>query len=143
MKKIINQKRYDTETAKNCGSWENTPFVSDFNWYQETLYQKKTGEFFIHGEGHAASKYAESIGNNIWSGGEKLIPLDYETAREWAEENLSADTYESIFGEVMEDDGETTLISLKLPAAAAAKLKQLTAKTGKTQAELVAEMILK
>lgn len=141
MKKIISQKRYDTETAKKCGAWESTPYKTDFHWYQETLYQKKTGEFFLHGEGNAASKYAESIGNNTWAGGEELIPLSYKAAQEWAEQNLSGDEYERIFGEVTEDETKT-FVTLSLPTHAVTKLKQLAAKTGKTQADIVADLIL-
>lgn len=32
----------------------------------------------------------------------KIIPLSIEEAKEWAEENLSGDEYEYIFGEVEE-----------------------------------------
>ncbi len=48
MKKIINGKRYDTETAKLIGS-DGYSNPSDFNYWSEDLYQKKTGEFFLYG----------------------------------------------------------------------------------------------
>lgn len=140
MKKIINQKRYDTKTAQERGYWENQYARNDFYWCAETLYQKKTGEFFLYGEGNAASKYAESCGNNSWTGGEKLIPLDYETARQWAEEHLTTDEYEEIFGEVAEDDSKMT-ITLSIPADMVEKLKRLSSETGKTRSEIIAEMI--
>lgn len=53
MKKIIDGKMYNTETAKECGTWDNCEY--GFNRVEETLYRKKTGEFFIHGEGGANS----------------------------------------------------------------------------------------
>lgn len=71
-----------------------------------------------------------------------LIPLTFGAARDWAEEHLSAEKYEAIFGEVTEDDSRR-LISLSLPATAADTLKRLAAETGRTQSDLVAEMILK
>ena len=140
MKKIINQKRYDTETAKEIGCWSNNLSYRDFNWCVETLYQKKTGEYFLHGEGGPRTRYAERLPDG-WSSGEELIPLSYEEARQWAEEHLTVDEYEETFGEVTEDDSKI-MISLTIPAYAVARLKQLAAKTGKTQSDLVAEMIM-
>lgn len=140
MKKIINNKRYDTETAKLLGedSYSNW---GDFHFWEETLYQKRTGEFFLHGVGGPASKYAETVGQNQWIGGEKIIPLSFEKARDWAENHLEADDYEGIFGPVEEDDSKR-LISLSLPTTAVETLKRLAAESGKSQSELVAEMIL-
>lgn len=60
MKKIINGKVYDTETAKILGTWSSPVFVTDFSYYTETLHQKRTGEFFLFGEGGPMSKYAMS-----------------------------------------------------------------------------------
>jgi|LSQX01.3.fsa_nt_gb hypothetical protein len=102
MKKIINGKRYDTSTAKLVGkaSYSNR---GDFAYWSEELYLKRTGEFFIYGEGGPLSRYSRSTGQNQWSGGEKIIPLSIREAQEWAEEHLDGDEYEAIFGEVDED----------------------------------------
>lgn len=43
MKKIIRGRLYDTETAKEVGSWEAEVSRSDFNWYEETLYRRRPG----------------------------------------------------------------------------------------------------
>lgn len=101
MKKIINGKKYDTGTAKKVGYWENHNQCTDFSWYSESLYLKKTGEFFLHGEGNASSKYGEDYGRMLCSG-EQIIPLAEEEACMWAEEHLTGDQYEEIFGEVEE-----------------------------------------
>lgn len=106
MKKIINQRRYDTETAKEMGYDCYNGSRSDFQWWQETLYRKQTGEFFLYGQGGAMSRYAEPCGNSSWTGGERLMPLTMEEAKEWAEKHLSADEYESIFGVVEEMPGK-------------------------------------
>ena len=45
-KKIINNRMYNTETAKQLGYWSNGYTPSDFYFAEETLYQKKTGEYF-------------------------------------------------------------------------------------------------
>lgn len=140
MKKIINNKRYDTETAKRLGEDDAPCSVSDFNYWRETLYQKRTGEFFLHGEGHGMSRYAERYVDG-WGWGEKIIPLSFEKARDWAEKHLEADEYEEIFGPVEEDDSKK-LISLSLPTTAVETLKRLAAESGKSQSEIVTEMIL-
>lgn len=51
MKKIINGKKYDTETAGLICEHDNGRSWTDFYFYKECLYKKKTGEFFIHEEG--------------------------------------------------------------------------------------------
>lgn len=113
MKKIIKGRKYDTETATEMGHYSNEYPRNDFKWYEETLYKKRTGEFFLHGNGNAASPYTESCGDNSWTGSEKIIPLRYEDAQEWAEKKLDAEDYEKIFGEVSEDETKVqTLLRL-------------------------------
>lgn len=139
MKKIINGKRYDTETAKACG-WRTYSTPRDFNHLEETLYRKRSGEFFLHGIGGPMTKYAESLGGNSWSGGEKIIPLTIEEAKEWAEEYLTADEYERIFGAVEEGPDRKT-ISLSLPVAVVEYIKRGAAEKGVTMSDYVASLI--
>lgn len=129
MKKIIKGKLYDTTTAKRLGEYEPRPNTSDFYWYCETLYKKKTGEFFLHGEGNAASPYSRSCGQNEWCGGEKIVPLTFAEAQEWAEKHLDGDEYCDIFGEP-DEDAEDEKMTVRLSAAAAAKLAQTASKNG-------------
>ena len=96
MKKIINGKRYDTETAKAVGKTSYS-YPGNFEHWIEELYLKKTGEFFIHGVGGPMSKYSRSAGSNTITGGEEIIPLTVKEAREWVETYLSAEEYEEIF----------------------------------------------
>lgn len=100
MKKIINGKKYDTDTAKFLLSRSNN--CNGFSYCHEELYVKKTGEFFLHGEGDAMSKYSRSCGDNTWCGGEEIIPLTEAKAKKFVEEYGDADDYEEIFGEVEE-----------------------------------------
>ena len=100
MKKIINGKKYDTETAKCCGSFSKNE--GSFTYCCEELYKKKTGEFFLYGKGGPISKYSQSCGQNCWSGGSDIVPLTETQARKWMEEHEDADTYEQLFGEVEE-----------------------------------------
>lgn len=101
MKKIIDGKMYNTETATNKGEWNNGIYSNDFRNCSETLYQKKTGEFFLHGSGGAMSKYAETFGNNT-CGMSVIIPLSEVEAQNWVELHLDVDEYVAIFGEVAE-----------------------------------------
>lgn len=128
MKKIINNKQYNTETAKMMGSVTYGNY-GDLNHMTEELYRKKTGEFFLYGDGGPATKYAISVGNNSWSGGCDIIPLTYASAQKWAEENLSAETYESIFGDVPEDDGKQT-VTISISISVMEKIRREAAKEG-------------
>lgn len=101
MKKIINGKMYNTNTAKFLGEYSyGNP--RDFQHFSEEIYQKTTGEFFLYGEGGPMSKYSRSCGTNDICGSEVLIPLSIHEAKEWIAENLDADTYITIFGDVKE-----------------------------------------
>ena len=102
MRKIINGRKYDTETAQCIDYCDSGYTRRDFKYYEETLYRKKTGEFFLCGEGGGLSKYAEYVPNCGYTYGENIIPLSEEEAMEWMERNSSVETYEEIWGEVEE-----------------------------------------
>ena len=97
MRKIINGRRYDTDTARFVG-YAGYSYPGDLSFWLERLYRKKTGEFFLHCVGGPMSKYARRIGPDEWSGGEEIRPLSLKEAREWGEENLDADEYKQAFG---------------------------------------------
>ena len=103
MNRIIGGKRYDTETAPAVAE-NGSRGISrgDFQWFRETLHKKRTGEFFLHGQGGAMTRYAQRVGQNAWQGGEDIIPLTIEHARTWAEPLMSGDEFEKIFGAVEE-----------------------------------------
>lgn len=140
MKKIINNKLYDTETANLVGDWDNGYYTNDFNFCSETLYQKKTGEFFLHGEGNALSKYAVSHGNST-SGGEKIIPMTYEEARDWAERKLDSDDYIATFGEPEDDDSKQRLC-LYLASTVVDRAKKEAAKKAISISEYISRLVL-
>lgn len=129
MKKIINGRKYDTETAKEMASWSDGLSFQDFTHVEEILYQKRTGEFFLHGAGGPSTRYAVHCPSGGWASGEQIIPLTWESAREWAEEHLDADDYEEIFGEVSED-GRRTVIALSLSVGALERAKRVAAQAG-------------
>lgn len=141
MKCVIDRKKYDTETAKLVGSWSNGLSSSDFDYCCEKLYLKTTGEFFLYGEGGPMSRYAVSCGQNEWSGGAQIIPLEPEKAQAWAEEHLTADEFEEIFGAVSEGDADKRTVTYSLPGSAINKIRSKSLETGLTFSEVVAKAI--
>lgn len=139
MKKIINGKVYNTESAKAVGGYTSNSTTSDFDYFEETLFLKKTGEFFLHGEGNATSKYGEKHGDS-WGYGQMIIPLSWEKAREWSEKRLSADNYEKIFGEVEEDESKR-MITLSLSAGAVERAKRAAQQAGMSLSAYIESLI--
>lgn len=138
MKKIISKRKYNTETATEIGSWSSDAAVSDFSWYRETLYRKRNGEYFLHGEGHAASPYRRRSGG-MWAPGEGITPIGVEEAREWAEEHLTIDEYEAEWGEPGDED---VLISARISLAAKRALEAEARRTGEQQQEVIDRLLL-
>lgn len=102
MVKIINGKKYNTDTAEFI--WTISPVANhrDFKFYEESLYRKRTGEYFLAGNGGPLTKYSRLNCQGLCEGGEKIIPVSIEEAKEWCERNLSVEGYEELFGEVEE-----------------------------------------
>lgn len=140
MKKIINSKRYDTETATFIADTNNGCSRTDFNFWEEELYRKQTGEFFLHGIGGAMSRYSKSCGNNEWAGDEVIIPLSIDAAKKWAETYMDADEYESIFGEVTEDNSKSSC-TFSLQTNTIARIADLAAEWKCTKSEVIDKAI--
>ena len=83
MKKIIRGLVYNTESAKEVADWSNSFPVNDFNYEEQHLYRKRTGEFFIYGWGGPKSQYARATGLNSWTGGSAITPISYDEAKQW------------------------------------------------------------
>ena len=137
MKKVIQGVLCDTATAKFLGS---ASYLSsrDFAHWSEELYRTKSGRYFLYGEGGPASRYAVTIGQNEWSGGEKIQLLSRETAMEWAEEYLDGDEYIAAFGDPEETEKAMSII---LPIKTRERLEALKRETGMTFSEIVARAI--
>lgn len=140
MKKIINGKIYNTETATEWASFSNCGDWRDLSHYCETLYRKRTGEFFLYGKGGSMTKYAETVGLNQWSSGSRIMPMSWEEARAWAEANLTVDEYEALFGEVVEDESKTVIV-LSLSVASVERVKRAAAKKGISLSAYIDDLI--
>lgn len=142
MKKIINNKLYNTETAKAVGTHSNGGTFRDFSHYEETLFRKKTGEYFLYGEGGPMTRYAVASGANSWSGGSRIMPMTYDEAREWSEKNLDADEYEAEFGEISEDDNTgKRVVSIHVTAAKWDAAKREAARRGMGISEYIESLL--
>ena len=139
MKKVINGKVYDTDTARKVGCFDYGLGDRISGW-SETLYVKRTGEYFLLGEGGPGSKYSVRTGVNDFSGSTKIFPLVYEEARKWAEDNLDSDEYIAEFGAVPEDDTNAKL-TLYLPASTIERAKRKVAQDGTTLSAYVDALI--
>lgn len=112
MKKYLNGKCYDTKTAKELYWWSNNLPTSDFSYHAETLFKKRTGEYFLLYE-YCTAEY--------------IMPISYANARDWAEEHCDGDIFEDIFG-IPEEGNE--YLSISLPADVAAKARATASEKG-------------
>lgn len=138
MKKIINGKLYNTDTAREVG-WRSQNNPGDFYYVCETLYCKKTGEYFLHGDGGPLTQYAETVGQNQWRGGERIIPMNLQAAKEWAELHLTGEEYEKEFGPVVEDDSRVS-INLSVSASTAERIRRAAQEKGISMSALIDQM---
>lgn len=101
MRKVIDGKVYDTETAFwICDvSGRHDSDRGDFRWNDTGLYRAPKGAYFIAGEGNAMSRWARHYGQSERGPGSGLEVVSEDEARELVEEHASADIYEVVFGE--------------------------------------------
>lgn len=128
MRRIIRNKVYDTYTAKKMGTFRDPEGNGDFDYYEVSLYRKKTGEFFLHTYGGPNSQ-------------ESIMPLTYDKAQEWAEIALAEEQYKSIFFGVVDEETEAEALTVQLPTAIATQLKRRTDKSDQLIKEAVAEAL--
>ena len=151
MKKRIDTLLYDTDTAKKIASYEAPYPRSDIQYYEEELYKKRTGEYFLYGSGNARSPYAEQVygETSAWEDGEKIVPLSYEEAQKWFEkannenDELATDeVYEKEFGTIKSDTSKKEQQIFRLSKTAIQKVERMEQKQGKTKSEIVENLIM-
>lgn len=141
MKKYINNKVYDTDTAKCIAEWYTKGFsTDDYKYCEEELYMKKNGEYFLYGKGGAMTSYGELVGHSMTSG-KKIIPVTLEMAMDWAKEKLTADEYNEIFGEIAEDTTNTR-VTVSIPKNVRDIAKRKSQLTGLNNLSKYVEMLI-
>lgn len=142
MKKIIGGKKYDTDTAKRVGAFEEG-YIGDFEWRNETLYQKATGEFFLAGEGGAKTRWASRTIDG-YSSGEGILPLTLDEAREWAEEHLTQAEVEELFQIPKKDvDLGKMIRSFSISPKTINGLRYLAQNLGISRSEIIDQLVAK
>lgn len=132
MRKVIRGHLYDTEKAKLLGSYESPLGPGNFGYYKEFLYRTKAGYYFIYGSGNAASPYRERVEQNTWGSGEAIVPVSLDSAKAWAEQKISAEEYEEIFGRFEQG---TTGVSFYIPDGLLEKIDKARGEMGLSRTE--------
>lgn len=97
MKKIIDGKIYDTDTAARLAFWCNDLPDNDFNSLDETLFRTKKGQHFLYGNGGALTWCSQRSGNGSY-GGKVIKLLSPSEALEWCENrDIRADLVAMLF----------------------------------------------
>lgn len=136
MRKIINGKKCDTDTAIKLGYY--TRDVSEPNGYAETLYRTKSGTFFIHGAGNKMSPYAGLSDSGELICGEQIRLISDDYAANWAKAHLSSDEYSNIFATYK----SSKQMFISVSPAAKTELDKLRASTGKSPSHIISEAII-
>lgn len=118
MKQVINGRLYDTDTAAKIGTHKKK--------HNETLFQKKNGEFFILSE--------EDEDNS------EIFPLATNDAQEWVGKNLPIEKYEEMFGEV-DEGGAHIHMCISLTPDIAEVIKFRAGKAGVSVSTYIEKMI--
>lgn len=118
MRTVIKNKLYDTATAKAIGRY----FIPNSS-ITETLYRKKTGEYFLH--------KAEDGQRD------RATPLSYEDAKVWGKMSLNDLDYNKAFlGTV-----QSNVVKVTLSADARGLLEAEQSRTGKTYNQILSSLI--
>jgi len=103
MKKVIEGKIYDTETAEPVGG-DFYFHYGEFQYWCEELFRTNQGNWFVYGEGGEKFSYARTVEQNASNGGNDITPLSRGEALAWLEaRDPDADALEEYFADVLED----------------------------------------
>jgi len=102
MQKIIEGKRYNTETATKVAEHSQASW-SDFQYQEEALYITQNGNWFTAGSGGADSTYAVPVGHNNRTGSSAIRLLSPEEAFRWLERYDIVDALEKYFPDRITD----------------------------------------
>ena len=101
MKRVIQGKVYNTDTATLICEVGNGLGASDFDGWYGDLYRSPKGHYFIAGSGGARTMFGEGNGRTIW-GTSGIILVDEADAQEMASKALDGDAYIIAIGQVEE-----------------------------------------
>lgn len=96
MIKIIDGKRYNTDTAEEILAWTNGKF-GNFEYREKTLYRTKKGNWFIYHYGGPMTDMAISAEFNSWSGSEDIEAISEKEVLKFLEEYNGYEALEKFF----------------------------------------------
>ena len=103
MRQIIDRKVYDTDSAEKIAKHGSVADKGDFHALAETLYKNSDGEYFLHCQGGAATKYAEHTREGT-TFGEELRQLTQKDALDWCERrSIQSDNVFEEFADLLEN----------------------------------------
>lgn len=100
--RVIEGKRYNTNTARHITEILYVAGRSDFRWEETDLFLTPKGAWFLAGRGGAMSRWAEREGTG-WTDGEGIQPISAATAQRLLEQCNEIDLLEQYFGASLED----------------------------------------
>lgn len=133
MNRVIGGKRYSVKTAEQVAA----VYGSDPDWNEE-LYRKQTGEYFLYCAGTSKSKYAVQEGNKFFPAS-VIKPLSMVEAKEWAADNVGPDKFEEIFG--VPDTEKHTTCTFSLSARTISRISSLAATWSCGKSEVIERVI--
>ena len=111
MKTRINGLKYDTDTATHVGRY--IVFADEARGtFTETLYYKRTGEFFIYRHGGDCNE--DDVNDSYWVVRPQIIPMSFHAAKAWVSCHCSTYKRIRLFGD--ENDAEPNKCSLSSKA---------------------------
>lgn len=102
MIKIIDGKRYNTETAEMISEWTNGKY-GNFEYREKTLYRTKKGNWFIYHYGGPMTDMAVSVAMNSWSGSEDIELVNEYEVRDFLEKYNDYKAIEKYFPNEIQD----------------------------------------
>lgn len=118
MKKLIDRKRYDTEHARLIYRAEKQTAAGEI--CRESLYRKRTGEFFLHLSG-AVSAGSRCIG--IAEGTEeRIVPVSFRDALIWMNTEAEPEAFARVFDAKRGETGSAMTIWVSPQSAARLRL---------------------
>ena len=85
MKKLIDGKLYDTDSAEQVAHYSTGGSTSDFKYFEETLHRTEAGRWFLAGEGHGMTQYASTTPGGMKGWGSDIRALSEDEAYAWLE----------------------------------------------------------
>lgn len=85
MKRVIEGKLYNTETADKICDLPCQYYPGDFNYHETTMYRSPKGQYFLAGRGGPKTRWSQAIGNSGYSRGSGIELISKDEARGIAE----------------------------------------------------------